>query len=317
MTFSKLLAVGAHVPERILTNHDLEKLVETSDAWIRERTGIETRHIVSEGETTVDLATRAAEKALASAQMSATTLDMIIVATCTPDKYFPSTACLVQANLNAGKGIAFDVAAACAGFNYALSIADQYIKSGMVKTVMVIGAETMSKLLDWSDRSTCVLFGDGAGAVILTASETPGILSTHIEADGTQQDLLYVDNPAVSQAQDCFIKMRGNELFRVAVKTLGDVVEHTLAHHKFTGQDIDWLIPHQANYRIIQAVAKRLGMPMDKVMLTLAEHGNTSSASIPIALEKGIASGQIKPGDLLLLESFGGGLTWGSALIQY
>ncbi len=317
MVYSTIISAGHAVPEKILTNAELATMVDTSDEWIQERTGIRERRIANDNTTTADLAFLAAQDALSKANMPATDIDMVLVATSTPDKHFPSTACLVQSRLKIGPCPAFDIAAACAGFNYALSIADQYIHQKQMKTILVIGAETMSKIVDWQDRSTCVLFGDGAGCVILQASETPGLLATHIHADGEYQDLLYVDNPAVLQAKQAHIKMRGNELFRVAVKTLGDEFVNSLAEAKLNTSEVNWLIPHQANYRIIQAVAKRLNLSMDKVLLNLEYYGNTSAASIPLALSEGIEKGLVKRGQLLLMESFGGGLTWGSALVRF
>lgn len=322
MKRSRILGTGSYLPERILSNADLEKLVETSDEWIRERTGIEQRHIAADGQTTSDLATEAALRALEAAGVPASSIDLIIVGTTTPDVIFPSTACLVQHKLGIAGCGAFDVNAACTGFIYALSVADQFIRAGTVRRALVIGAETLTRMLDWSDRTTCVLFADGAGAVVLEASDEPGLLSTHIHADGSYRDLLF--NPVgVSKGfldepgHGVRVRMQGNEVFRVAVRTLARIVDETLAANAMSKQDIDWLVPHQANLRIIQATARHLDMPMERVIVTVNKHGNTSSGSVPLALDHGVRSGQIKRGDLLLLEAFGGGFTWGSALLRY
>lgn len=322
MKRARILGTGSYLPERILTNADLEKLVETSDEWIRERTGIEQRHVAAEGQTTSDLAVEAARRALQAAGIGADSIDLIIVGTTTPDVIFPSTASIVQHKLGVAGCGAFDVNAACTGFVYALSIADQFIRAGTVRRALVIGAETLTRMLDWSDRTTCVLFADGAGAVVLEASDEPGILSTHIHADGSHRDLLY--NPVgVSQGfldepnHGVRVRMQGNEVFRVAVRTLSRIVDETLAANGLEKSAIDWLVPHQANLRIIGATARHLDLPMERVILTVAKHGNTSSASVPLALDHGVRSGQIKRGDMLLLEAFGGGFTWGSALLRY
>ena len=318
---ARIIGTGSHLPETILTNAELEKRVETSDEWIRERTGIEQRHIAAAGEYTSDLAVAAAEKALAAAGVSASELDLIIVGTTTPDVIFPSTACLVQHRLGAKDCPAFDVNAACTGFLYALSIADKFVRTGAARTALVIGAETLSRMLDWSDRGTCVLFGDGAGAVVLRADSTPGIISTHIHADGQYKDLLH--NPVgVSRGfkdepnHGVRVMMSGNEVFRVAVRTLSRIVDETLKANDLQKDAIDWLVPHQANLRIITATAKHLDMPMERVIVTVNKHGNTSSGSVPLALDHGVRNGMIKPGQLLLLEAFGGGFTWGSALLR-
>ncbi len=318
---ARIIGTGSHLPETILTNAELEKRVETSDEWIRERTGIEQRHIAAAGECTSDLAVAAAEKALAAAGVAASELDLIIVGTTTPDVIFPSTACLVQHRLGAKDCPAFDVNAACTGFLYALSIADKFIRTGAARTALVIGAETLSRMLDWSDRGTCVLFGDGAGAVVLRADSTPGIISTHIHADGQYKDLLH--NPVgVSRGfkdepnHGVRVMMSGNEVFRVAVRTLSRIVDETLKANNLQKDAIDWLVPHQANLRIITATAKHLDMPMERVIVTVNKHGNTSSGSVPLALDHGVRNGMIKPGQLLLLEAFGGGFTWGSALLR-
>lgn len=322
MTYARISGTGGFLPEKILTNADLEKMVETSNEWIIERTGIKKRHIAAENETTCDLAEAAARRALDAAGIAATELDLIIVATTTPNRIFPSTACLLQDRLGVHGCPAFDVQAVCTGFVYALAIADKFIRTGSARRALVIGAETLSRIIDWTDRGTCVLFGDGAGAVILEASEEPGILSTHLHADGQYKDLLTVPS-GISQGYDkvragsAFMQMEGNEVFKVAVNTLGDIVDETLAANQLQKSDIDWLVPHQANIRIITATAKKLKMPMERVVVTVAEHGNTSAASVPLALDVAVRDGRIKRGDTLLLEAFGGGFTWGSALVRY
>lgn len=319
MTYAKILGTGSFLPNKVLRNSDLEKLVETTDEWIKTRTGIEERRIAAPEDTASSMGVAAAKQALAAAEISAQTIDLIIVATSTPDKIFPSTACLIQQQLGTGQCIAFDISAACAGFNYALGIADQYIRNGSVKRSLIIGSEVMSRIVDWSDRATCILFADGAGAVVLGASKEPGIHSTHLYADGQYKDLLYVPSPIANNGEEGvpYMKMQGNEVFKVAVTNLGKVVTDTLAANNITEQDIDWLIPHQANLRIIQAVAKRLNLPMEQVVVTVNKHGNTSAASIPLALDQAIRDGRIKRGQQILLESFGGGFAWGSALITY
>jgi 3-oxoacyl-[acyl-carrier-protein] synthase-3 len=300
----------------------MEKLVETSDEWIASRTGIRQRHIAAEGQTTGDLAYAAAIAAMEAAGVSARDIELIIVGTTTPDVIFPSTACLVQHRLGANGCAAFDVNAACSGFIYALTVANQFIRAGTVKTALVIGAETLSRMLDWSDRGTCVLFGDGAGAVVLKAADEPGILSSHIHADGGYKELLW--NPVgVSKGftdeknHGVRVLMQGREVFKVAVKTLDRVVEETLEANGLDRHAIDWLIPHQANLRIIQATAKRLDMPMERVIVTVDKHANTSAGSVPLALDFAVRSGKVQRGQLLLLEAFGGGFTWGSALLRY
>lgn len=319
--YSRITGTGSYLPEKVLDNHDLEKLVDTSDAWIRERTGIVKRHIVVDGETTCDLAEQAARNALEAAGKTTSDVDLIILATTTPNKIFPSTACMVQQRLDIHGCAAFDLQAVCTGFIYALSVADKFIQTGAARCALVIGAETLSRVLDWNDRSTCVLFGDGAGAVVLEASETQGILSTHLHADGAYEDLLHIPF-GVSQGYDkvqageAFVKMKGNEVFRIAVKTLGRIVDETLAANQMSKSDIDWLVPHQANIRIIKATAKKLNMDMSQVIVTVDQHGNTSAASIPLAFDSAVRSGQIKQGDTVLMEAFGGGFTWGSALLK-
>jgi len=311
------------LPERILTNAELEKLVDTSDEWIASRSGIRQRHIAAEGQTTGDLAEGAARAALEAAGVKPGEIELLVVGTTTPDLIFPSTACLLQHRLGANGCAAFDVNAACSGFIYALSIADKFIRTGTVKTALVVGSETLSRMVDWSDRATCVLFGDGAGAVVLKASEEAGILSTHLHADGGYKELLW--NPVgvsvgfkpEEKNAGVRVLMQGAEVFKVAVKTLDRVVEETLAANGLDRHAIDWLIPHQANLRIIQATAKRLDMPMERVIVTVDKHGNTSSGSVPLALDLAVRSGKVQRGQLLLLEAFGGGFTWGSALVRY
>ena len=320
---SRIAGTGSALPAKILTNADLEKFVDTSDEWIATRTGIRQRHVVAEGETTADLAERAARAAMEAAGVQASELDLIVLGTTTPDLIFPSTACLVQHRLGANGCGAFDVNAACSGFLYALSIADAFIRAGIHRTILVVGAETLTRMIDWDDRGTCVLFGDGAGAVVLKADAEAGILSTHLHADGGKKDLLY--NPVgVSVGFDttqknagALVRMTGNEVFKHAVKALDSVVDETLAANGLDKSAIDWLIPHQANLRIIEATAKRLQMPMDRVIVTVDRHGNTSSGSVPLALDEAVRSGKVQRGQLLLLEAFGGGFTWGSALIRY
>jgi len=306
--FSKIIGTGGYLPKKIVTNKDLESTVDTTDQWIVERTGIKQRHIAEENETTSSMAVQASIDALSSANIQPEDIDLIIVATTTPDQIFPSTACIVQNKLKI-KAPAFDIQAACTGFVYAVSIADNYIKAGLNKNILVIGAEKYSNLLDWNDRSTCVLFGDGAGAVILSAQSEPGIISTHIHADGEYNDLLSVENN--------HIKMKGNEVFKVAVNTLSKLVDETLSINNMTKSDIDWLVPHQANLRIIKAAAKKLSMSLDQVVITVDKHANTSAASIPLALNEAVKDGRIKRDQVILLEAFGSGFTWGSVLLRY
>ncbi|MCG8380146.1 MAG: ketoacyl-ACP synthase III [Proteobacteria bacterium] len=320
--YSRIIGTGSYLPERILTNTDLEQIVDTSDEWIRTRTGIEKRHVANDDETTCDLAEKASRAAIDAADIDVKNIDLIIVATTTPDVIFPSTACLLQQRLNIHGCPAFDIQAVCTGFIYALSVVDQFIRNNSAKCALVVGSETLTRILDWEDRSTCVLFGDGAGAVILEASEMPGILSSHIHADGEYQELLKVPAGISSdydlvKAGKAFIKMQGNEVFKVAVNTLGRIVDETLMANEMNKEDIDWLVPHQANTRIISATAKKLDMSMDKVVLTVDQHGNTSAASVPLALDVAIKDGRIKRNDTLLLEAFGGGFTWGSVLMKY
>lgn len=318
MSYSRILGTGSYLPSRIVTNADLEAIVDTTASWIKERTGIEKRHLVADGETCCDLAEAAARNALDAAGVAPETLDLILVATTTPDQIFPSTACLLQHRLGVRGCAAFDLQAVCTGFVYAMGVADQFIRTGTVKRALVVGSETLSRILNWSDRGTCVLFGDGAGAVVLEASDEPGIISTHLHADGAYRDLLQVPGGIGNgHREPNFIEMKGNEVFRVAVTTLGRIVDETLEANGLSKSDIDWLIPHQANIRIIQATARKLDLPMDRVVVTVAEHGNTSAASIPLALDEAVRDGRIIRGELLLMEAFGGGFTWGSVLVRY
>ena len=322
MIFSRIVSTGSYLPERVMTNAELAGMVDTSDEWIRERTGIHQRHIVADGESTCDLAERAARAALESADLDPSELELIIVGTTTPDKIYPATACRLQARLGANGCTAFDVQAVCTGFIYALGVADKFIKTGDVKRALVVGADTHSRLLDWSDRQTCILFGDGGGAVVLEASDAPGIYSTHLHADGSYEDLLYVDGgvplgAGVIADGNAYTKMRGSEVFKIAVRTLRRIVAEALEANGMRPSDIDWLIPHQANIRIIEATARRLDIPENRVVVTVAEHGNTSAASVPLALDVAVRDGRVKRGDNILLEAFGGGFTWGSALIKY
>ena len=322
MIYSKITGTGSYLPEQILTNTDLEEMVDTSDDWIRSRTGIEKRHVARNDETTCDLAEKASRAAMEAAKKNKDDIDLIIVATTTPDLIFPSTACLLQQRLGIRGCPAFDIQAVCTGFVYALHVADLFIKTGNSKCALIVGSETMTRIVDWKDRNTCVLFGDGAGAVILEESKRPGILSTHIHADGAYQELLSVPAGISSdynlvKSDKAFIKMQGNEVFKVAVNTLGSIVDETLRSNSMSSNEIDWLVPHQANTRIISAMAKKLDMPMDRVVVTVDKHGNTSAASIPLALDVAIQDGRIKENDTLLLPAFGGGFTWGSVLLKY
>jgi 3-oxoacyl-[acyl-carrier-protein] synthase III len=315
---SRIAGTGSHLPEKVVTNFDLEKMVDTSDEWIRTRTGIERRHVAADGETTVDLAELAARRALEAAGIAPGDVDFIAFGTTTPDLVFPNCGVLLQARLGCRNVPAFSVETACAGFMYALSIADKYVRCGEAKRALVIGAETLSRITDWNDRSTAVLFADGAGAVVLEPSTEPGLLSTHLHADGYYKDLLYCGS-GVSKgfADKLAITMAGNEVFKVAVTKLGQAVDETLAANGLDRGALDWLVPHQANIRIIQATARKLDLPMERVIVTVQEHGNTSAASVPLALDVAVRDGRIKRGQLLLLEAFGGGFTWGSALVRY
>lgn len=322
MTFARIAGTGGYLPERVVTNKDLEEMVDTTDDWIRDRSGIKRRHIAAKGEKTSDLAVVAAQRAMEAAGIDVSEIDLIIVATSTPDKVFPSTACIVQRRLGLKKIPAFDVNAACSGFIYALDVANRFISTGGARNALVIGSETMSRILDWTDRSTCVLFGDGAGAVLLRASNEAGVISTHIHSDGEFEELLHVPAGISSgydtvQQEAAFIHMKGNEVFRKAVSTLGNIARETLSGNNIKQEDLAWLVPHQANLRIITAAAKKLELSMDQVIVTVDEHANTSSASIPLALDVAIRDGRIKRGELLLFEAFGAGFTWGSALVRY
>jgi 3-oxoacyl-[acyl-carrier-protein] synthase-3 len=336
MKYARIVGTGSYLPPQIFTNADWEKRVDTSDAWIFDRTGIRSRHIGGPDETTSNMATMAAKAAMEQSDTKPEDIDMIIVATGTSDKVFPATSCIVQSNLGIPTCAAFDVGAACSGFIYAMSIADQYIRSGTAKSVLVIGVELMSRVIDWTDRNTCVLFGDGAGAVILKVSDEPGILSTHLYAQGSYGDLLSIDNAQMGDHTAClpgmkkgetfnipleqlypYVKMQGQKVFKLAVTKLDEMVRDIQEKHQLTPDDIDWLVPHQANIRIIQATADKLGLPMEKVICTVDTHSNTSSASIPLALDVAVRDGRIKKGQTLLMEAFGAGLTWGSALVKF
>jgi 3-oxoacyl-[acyl-carrier-protein] synthase III len=322
MIYSRIAGTGRFLPERILTNADLEKMVDTTDEWIRTRTGVERRHVADKGQTTSDLCLEAAKIALKDAGVTAEEIDLLIIGTTTPDLVFPNIATIVQHRLGIGGCPAFSIEAACTGFIYALTTADKFIRAGESKCALVIGAEIITKLIDWNDRSTCVLFGDGAGAVVVKPADKPGIISCHLGADGQYKDLLYYPVGVSKDLHkagvgDSKIIMVGNEVFKVAVKTLGNVAEQALKANNIDKDDLDWLVPHQANLRIIQATAKRLGLPMEKVILTVQDHGNTSAASVPMALDVGIRDGRIKRGQLILMEAFGGGFTWGSILMRY
>lgn len=322
MTFSRIAGTGRYLPERILTNADLEKMVDTSDEWIRTRTGVEQRHVAADDELTSDLCVNAAREAVAAAGVDFEDIDLIVVGTTSPDLIFPNIATIIQDKLGIPACAAFSIEAACTGFIYALATADKFIKAGGTQCALVIGAEVITKLVDWNDRSTCVLFGDGAGAVILKPSDEQGIISTHLGADGKYKDLLYYPvgvgkDLAKAGVGDSRILMAGNEVFKVAVKTLGAVAEQALAENNIDKDELDWLVPHQANLRIIQATAKRLNLSMDKVIQTVQIHGNTSAASVPMAFDVGVRDGRIKRGQLILMEAFGGGFTWGSVLMRY
>ena len=320
---SRIAGTGSYLPEKVVTNDDLSKVVDTSDEWIRTRTGIRQRHVAADGQTSSDMGHQAALKAIEAAGIDPSGIDLIVVGTTTPDYVFPSTACLIQQKLGIPGCPAFDVNAACSGFLFALSVADQFIRTGSARTVLVVGVETLTRMVDWTDRTTCVLFGDGAGAVVLKADADTGILSTHLHADGNKRDLLCCP-VGVSAGFDnslpnagVRITMAGNEVFKHAVKALDSVVDEALEANGLDKGDLDWLIPHQANLRIIEATAKRLDMPMERVIVTVDRHGNTSSGSVPLALDEAVRSGRVQRGQLLLLEAFGGGFTWGAALLRY
>ena len=316
MIFSKIKGCGSYLPENILTNSDLESTLDTTDEWITSRTGIKKRHIIAENQYTSDLALEASKIAIKDANLNPNDIDLIIVATTTPDKIFPSTACILQKKLNIKECPAFDVQAVCSGYIYALSVADNFIKTGSAKNVLVVGADAMSRITDYSDRSNAILWGDGSGAVVLSSSDEEGILSTHIHASGEYEELLHVPQKEKKGVLRATIEMRGNQVFKMAVNTLDMIVDETLNANKLSKEDIDWVVPHQANIRILEATAKKLNMSMDKVITTIEEQGNTSAASIPLALDFGVKQNKIKPGHLILMEAFGGGFTWGSALIR-
>jgi 3-oxoacyl-[acyl-carrier-protein] synthase-3 len=322
MTYTKIAGTGRYLPEKILTNFDLEKMVDTSDEWIRTRTGVERRHVVRDDETTSDMCVAAAKIAIEDAGVDVTDIDMVLVGTTSPDLIFPNCATLVQHRLGIPACPAIGMEAACTSFIYALTTADKFIKAGEAKCALIIGAECISKLVDWTDRNTCVLFGDGAGAVIVKASDEPGIIATHLGADGQYKELLYYPVGASKElhkagTDEAGITMRGNEVFKVAVKTLGNVATEILEKAGIDKEELDWLIPHQANLRIIQATAKRLKLPMEKVILTVQDHGNTSAASVPMALDVSVRDGRVQRGQLVLMEAFGGGFTWGSVLMRF
>ena len=312
--YSKITGTGSYLPKKILSNKDLESMVDTTDEWIFTRTGIRERHLAADGEFTSDLALEAAKNAIVSAGITANDIDLIIVATTTPDKIFPSVATMLQRKLGIAGCPAFDVQAVCSGFIYALATADNFIKVGSAKCALVLGAETFSRIVDYTDRSNCILWGDGAGAVTLQASEAQGVISTHLHADGNYEKMLHV--PRMLGGKETVL-MEGNAVFKMAVNTLDQIVDETLQANGMQKSDIDWLVPHQANIRIISATAKKLDMPMSKVVVTVDKHGNTSAASIPLALDVAVRDGRIKPGNVILMEAFGGGFTWGSALIRY
>ena len=316
---TKIIGTGGYLPENVVTNQQLAERVETSDEWIFERTGIRTRCIVAAHETAASMAEIAARQAIEAAQIQPNDIDLIIVATGTPDNVYPSTACLLQHRLGITGGVAFDIQAACSGSIFALSIADQYIKSGAAKTVLIVGSEVCSRIVDWTDRGTCILFGDGAGAMLVQASTEVGVLSTHIHSDGQYEDLLNCPNPQAMGDDESlgYISMRGSDVFKVAVNTLGRIVDETLEAHNMDKSEIDWLVPHQANIRIIAATAKKLKMSMEQVVVTLETQGNTSSASVLLAFNEAVRDGRIQRGQTVLLEAFGAGFTWGSALVRY
>ena len=322
MTYARIAGIGSYLPEKVVTNKDLEATMDTSDEWIRERTGIKRRHIAAADETTSSIGLEAARRAMQDAGVGPEDIDLIVVGTCTPDKVFPSTACIIQRQLGVKGSAAFDVNAACSGFVYGLDMANRYIKTGGARTALVIGSETLSRITNWEDRGTAILFGDGAGCVVLQASDEPGILATHIHADGEYEDLLQVRcgvsvGYEQTQAGGAFIEMKGNAVFKRAVATFDKMARETVADLDGELGDIDWFVPHQANMRIIKAAARKLGMPMEQVIATVDEHANTSGASIPLALDRAVRDGRIKRGDTLLFAAFGAGFTWGTAMIKY
>ena len=322
MSYARIAGIGSYLPAKVVTNHDLEKTMDTSDEWIRERTGIQQRHIAGDGETTASMGVEAARRAMQEADVGPEDIDLIVVGTATPDKVFPSTACIIQRRLGVSGGPAFDVHAACSGFIYGLDLANRYLQTGGAKTALVIGAETLSRITNWEDRGTAVLFGDGAGAVVLQLADEPGILSTHIHADGQYEELLQVEQGVsvgydITRAGGAFISMEGNAVFRRAVATFDNIARETVADLDGHLDDIDWFVPHQANMRIIKAAAKKLKMPMERVIATVDQHANTSSASIPLALDLAVRDGRIQRGQTLLFAAFGAGFTWGSAMLRY
>jgi 3-oxoacyl-[acyl-carrier-protein] synthase III len=318
LIYSRLAGTGSYLPAKVITNHDLEKMVETSDDWIRSRTGIERRHVAADGETTVDLAEHAARRALEAAGVAPADVDFIAFGTTTPDLVFPNCGTLLQHRLGCRGGASFSVETACAGFMYALSIADKFVRCGDAKRALVVGAETLSRITDWTDRTTAVLFADGAGAVLLEASDKPGLISTHLHSDGTYKDMLYcAGGISAGAGEKPVIRMEGHDVFKFAVTKLSQAVEETLAANGLKSAALDWLVPHQANLRIIQAMVRKLDLPMERVIVTVQDHGNTSAASVPLALDVAVRDGRIQRGQLLLLEAFGGGFTWGSALVRY
>ncbi len=317
MKHSRIAGTGSYLPERILTNAELERTIDTTDEWIFTRTGIRERHIIAEGQDTSDMALEASKKAIEAANIDIQSIDLIVLATTTPDRTFPSTACLLQQKLGIINCPAFDLQAVCSGFVYGLATADNFIKAGAAKCALVVGAEAMSRITDWTDRSNCILWGDGAGAVILKASDEQGILSTHLHANGNYADMLTVPQGVSNQAGSKTILMEGNAVFKMAVNTLDAIVDETLTANGLEKSDVDWLVPHQANIRILQSTAKKLGMSMDRVVTTVDKHGNTSAASIPLALDVAVRDGRIKRGETILMEAFGGGFTWGSVLMKY
>ena len=316
--YSRIAGTGAYLPEKVLTNFDLEKMIDTTDEWIRTRTGIERRHIAAKDEATSDLSEQACRAALDAAGLTPADIDLVVVGTCTPDLVFPNVACLLQERMGMS-GAAFSIEAACSGFVYSLSVADKFVRAGQATRALVVGAEVMSRIIDWTDRETCVLFGDGAGAVVLEASDDAGILYTDLGADGRYRNLLYADAGVsrIKEEGETTLLMKGNEVFKVAVRTLEGMVDRVLADNGLEQGEIDWFVPHQANLRIIRATARRLGLPMERVVLTVRDHGNTSAASIPMALDTAVRDGRIQPGDLVLMEAFGGGFTWGATLVRY